>query len=408
MKVHNDIMLALDRKRDVLLVMLDLSAAFETIDHEILLHRLEYFFGFRGPVLAWFRSYLVDRKQYVSIPSHGDTASSNSKSVYTSSQSTPLCGVPQGTILGPILFTLYTAPLEEILLRHGLDPMIFADDSQSYITCEHYSEAQPGLERCIDEVKQWMRDNMLILNDSKTEVIHFKSKFKKDRNRIPSLRIGDSEVDPVSVVRNLGVYFDDAGKMSDNLKQICQTASYGLWRIGKIRNLLDRTLTERLVHAFITSRLDYCNALLHGLDKCALLPLQTIQNSAARMITLSKRNEHITPILYELHWLPIHQRTKFKILITAFKCLYEMAPSYLTELITPRTPPSSLRPRPLTLKTVRTNNLKHYGPTAFSVAAPLLWNALPPTLRSLTDFSTFKSQLKTHLFRQHYEYNDDF
>ncbi|PIK45308.1 hypothetical protein BSL78_17845 [Apostichopus japonicus] len=190
--------------------------------------------------------------------------------------------------------------------------------------------------------------------------------------------------------------------MDESINQICKSASFGLWKIGRIRRLLNRTLTERLVHAFTTSRLDYCNALLNGLSKTALHPLQTIQNAAARMITRSRRHEHITSILYDLHWLPIHQRITFRILITAFKCIHGMAPSYLSKLITPRVPKRALRSKPFTLVPRNTNNKKHYGPTAFSVAVPDLWNELPPGIRMITDFTSFKSHLKTHLFQEHY------
>merc|ERR1711860_480479 len=115
------------------------------------------------------------------------------------------------------------------------------------------------------------------------------------------------------------------------------------------------------------------------------------------MVTLSKRNEHITPILYSLHWLPVYQRTKFKILITAFKCIHGLAPSYLSELIPVHVPKRSLRPKPITLTAVTTNNKKYYGPTAFSVSAPCLWNALPAHLRSISEINVFKSKLKTRL-----------
>ena len=178
---------------------------------------------------------------------------------------------------------------------------------------------------------------------------------------------------------------------------------FGLWKIGRIRKHLDRTLTERLIHSFITSRLDYCNSLLYGLDKKVLRPLVLIHNSAARMITLTKQREHITPVMEELHWLPIHQRSKFKILIITFKCLHGNAPSYLTELLHYDVPPRTLRPNAISLKPVRTTKTHYYGPTAFSVAAPTLWNDLPKSLRTITDFTVFKSRLKTHLFRQHYE-----
>ena len=119
LKVHNDIMNALDCKKDVVLVMLDLSAAFDTLDHSILLHRLEHRFGITGMVLNWFRSYLSDRMQTVSLSSF--SLSTSAKLLF---------GVPQGSVMGPILFNLYTAPLEDIFVRHDIDFMLYADDTQ--------------------------------------------------------------------------------------------------------------------------------------------------------------------------------------------------------------------------------------------------------------------------------------
>ena len=122
--------------------------------------------------------------------------------------------------------------------------MLFADDTQLYITCRHYSEVQSQIEDCVSEIRSWMRSNLLVLNDSKTEVIHFVSKFKKS-DRIPSVEIGDSSITPAKSVRNLGVKFDEAGLMTDQIKKVSKSASYGLWKIGKIRKFLDRPLTEK-------------------------------------------------------------------------------------------------------------------------------------------------------------------
>ena len=237
---------------------------------------------------------------------------------------------------------------------------MFSDDTQLYISCHHYSDVQLNIEKCIDDIRSWMRDNLLILNDSKTEVLHFKSKFK-DSDSLPSLRVGESNVKTVPSARNLGVFLDEYGLMTEHITQISKAASFGLWKIGRIRKLLDRTLTERLIHSFITSRLDYCNSLLYGLDKKVLRPLVLIHNSAARLITLTRQREHITPVMQELHWLPIYQRSKFKILIITFKCLHGNAPSYLTELLHYDVPPRTLRPHAISLKPVSTNNKRYYG-----------------------------------------------
>jgi len=153
-----------------------------------------------------------------------------------------------------------------------------------------------------------------------------------------NLSVGDSVVEPCNVVQNLGFYLDDTVSLSSHVTNICKSVSFALFRIGRIRKVLDRTSTERLIHAFVTSRIDYCNSMLHNLPDTLLKRLQLLQNSAARLITLSKKHEHITPILSELHWLPVYQRCKFKILIFTYKILHDQAPLYLSELITRSVP----------------------------------------------------------------------
>ena len=162
LRVHNDLMVALDSGNQALLVLLDFSAAFDTIDHKILISRLENRFGVAGIPLSWFQSYLQSRTQYVKV---------NGKA----SASTPLQqGVPQGSVLGPLLFSLYAAPLEDILTAHGVDGMIFADDTQLYITLKesNTSTTVHQLECCVHDIRYWCISNKLFLNDSKTEFLH--------------------------------------------------------------------------------------------------------------------------------------------------------------------------------------------------------------------------------------------
>ena len=390
LKVQNDLLCAIDNHDSVILSLLDLSAAFDTIDHDILLKRLETRFGIKGLALDWLTSYLKGRTQCVTING------------VNSKPSELLYGVPQGSVLGPILFILYCSPLDDILTRHGINYMMYADDTQVYITCKKNGHSKAVIEACIDEIRDWMFTNKLVLNDSKTEVIHLHSKFDRHHDQIPSLRIGTDEIVPSHCVRNLGFYFDSCILGRDQVVNVCKSASFALHRIGRIRHVLNRTTTEKLIHAFITSRLDYCNSLYLHLPDYLIDRLQRIQNSAARLVTLTRKHEHITPILQNLHWLPVSQRIDFKVLILTHRCLHNQAPSYISDLLSTRTTGINTRRQASAPLHEPRYGMEHYGRRAFSVAAPRLWNSLPPTLRSIHSLTTFKSQLKTYLFRNAY------
>jgi hypothetical protein len=395
LKINNDVMLALDKRLDVILVLLDLSAAFDTIDHGILLQRLNTRFGIGGNVLNWIRSYLCGRLQQVCIA--GSMVS----------KAKPLeFGVPQGSILGPVLFSLYVTPLEDIISRHGCESMIYADDTQIYIACNSEA-AVTTLENCVRDLRAWMSSNFLALNDAKTEVIHFTSKFKNSSNATSlKVNIGDCGIVPAEAVRNLGVMFNSDACMSTQVSHICKTASHSLYRLSKIRKYVNQQTAEKLVHAFISSRIDYCNSLLVGLPDYQIRRIQSIQNSAARLICgVSVRQQlHVTPLLKNLHWLPVTLRIVFKILCITFKCIHcAYAPQYLKELIIPRKVQRQLRSNDsLTLVVPNGKTLKTYGDRAFSIQAPKLWNNLPGDLRSVESYDGFKNCLKTHLLSNYY------
>ena len=150
-----------------------------------------------------------------------------------------------------------------------------------------------------------------------------------------------------------------------------------------------------LVHAFVSSRLEFCNSLLFGLPKQTLKKLQHVQNVAARTVTLTRKCEHITPVLYKLHWLPIEERIVFKILLMTFKCMMGLAPSYLSDLVEKYVPRRNLRSMNGYRLVEVKHNLRSYGFRSFSVAAPQPWNALPSDIRACDNISEFKRKLKT-------------
>lgn len=389
LRVHNDVLRAIDSKKEVILIMLDLSAAFDTIDYDILIRRLHTQFGFKDIVLQWFTSYVRGRYQRVAI---GDVESARQ----------PLStGVPQGSVLGPLLFILYLAPLEDVIKHHGLDCMMYADDSQLYITVnpDQRQLAIANLEQCIADIQSFFVSNKLCCNSSKTDIVHFHSRFS-NLTSVTGITIGHHTVSTSNEARNLGVILDKHLTMSSHINNVCRSGSLALRNIGRIRKYLDSSSTERLVHAFIMSKLDYCNSLLYGLPDKDLNKLQRLQNSAARLVTRTKIRDHITPVLKSLHWLPVKHRITFKILLTVYKIVSNGAPAYLSDLLELYVPKRSLRSASQGLLTVPQSSTVTYGDRAFSVSAPKLWNCLPTAIRNAGSVISFKSQVKTYLFKE--------
>ena len=191
--------------------------------------------------------------------------------------------------------------------------------------------------------------------------------------------------------------------MKTHILNIVRTANMELRRISSIRHLLTTEATATLISAFVLSRLDYCNSLLYGCPQHLLNRLQKVQNNGARLILRVPMTDHISPHLASLHWLPISSRIQYKILSICYNCLNATAPDYLTDLLTVYNPAHQLHPSSdtsiLSFPAVRT---KSFGQRSFSHSAPSVWNTLPLELRSCNSVPSFKSNLKTHLFKMSY------
>ena len=213
--VLDGILTSLDHREDVVLVMLDLSAAFDTLDHEILISRLRSYFGVSDTVLHWFSSYLSGRTQSVII---GNT-SSNPRPVDF--------GVPQGSILGPLLFNLYVAPLQDIVAANNLDSMFYADDSQIYIAIKpnDQSSALATLRNCVNVVINWNTQNMLLCNPGKTEVIQFTSRFVQNPV-LSQFSFGNTIIELSDKVRDLGVILDKELNLRQRVNDTCKESYF--------------------------------------------------------------------------------------------------------------------------------------------------------------------------------------
>ena len=260
--------------------------------------------------------------------------------------------------------------------------------------------AKIKMENCIREIRNWMLVNKLKLNDDKTEFLILYSRYAKADVSIKLLTVGREIVNSTKAAKNVGVLFDSTMSMEDHINAVCKTAHFHLYNLSRIRRYLTYDACATVVHALVTSRLDYCNSLLYGLSGKLLGRLQKVQNCAARLVALSRRRDHITPILKQLHWLPVNSRIKFKILLLTYKALHDQAPSYLTQLLHPYQPSRSLRSSHMDLLVVPESHYKCYGARSFACVAPVLWNDLPPSIRKAPSVTVFKRMLKTHLFLQ--------
>ena len=388
LRIQNDLLLAINQQKLSALVLLDLSAAFDTIDHGILLARLSSTFGFTGPALNLLTSYLSDRFQLVSINSH-------------SSSSSPMTtGVPQGSVLGPLLFSLYTTPLGNIVSSTPISYHFYADDTQLYLSF-NVSDSDHSLtllSSTLDSVHNWLTANRLSVNPSKTEYLIIGTPQQRAKLTSFSLSFRGTNLTPTDSTRNLGVIFDKDLSLKPHFSTIIKTSYHNIRQLRQIRSSLDTSSAIILANSLVSSKLDYCNSLFYGLPASSLDRLQKVQNSLARVVVpCVKRHHHIMPTLKMLHWLPVQQRIHFKIASLTYKILQHQQPAYLFEVITPYNPTRNLRSvdkHLLKVPNIRSAN----GRRSFSFAAPTVWNSLPLSLRSCPTLPLFLSSLKTHLF----------
>ena len=212
-----------------------------------------------------------------------------------------------------------------------------------------------------------------------------------------SLRIGNIDVKAVSNVRNLGVQFDSEMSMAAHINATCRAVYFQIRNISSIRKSLSDKVTASIIHSYVMSRLDYGNGLLFNVTSIQLAKLQRAQNAAARVLSKTSKFSHISPILKQLHWLPVRERVKFKILLLTWKAVNGCAPQYLVNLISEYVPRRNLRSSGsgmLASQIIRSS----VGEKAFAVCAPTLWNALPSRVRNVKTLDAFKTGLKTFLF----------
>ena len=266
LRVHNGINFNIDNGKVTALTLFDLSTAFDTIDHDILITRLSTWYGISGTALSWFTLYLTGRRQAIKIYNCFSDLLSIS------------CGVPQGSVLGPLLFTLYTTPLSSVIQSHNLGHHLYADDTQIYVslttpdTCRSLNQ----LRDCLQDVSIWMKN----------------SKLKLTSDRITHhwyLNAAGKSITPAASVLNLGVTFDENTNFKQHISKTCRCCFYHIRDLCRIRRFISLSVAKTIATALVSSILDYCNSILYNTANKDIAKLQRVQNCLTRVFTRSPR-----------------------------------------------------------------------------------------------------------------------
>ena len=401
-RMSDDIIKEIQADNIVIVVLLDLSAAFDTIDHTVLLEKLINDYNITDDAHKWFKSYLDGRSFSVKV----NKVSSTFLSL--------LFGVPQGSLLGPILFILYIKHLQIIAAKYGLSIKLYADDSQLYISfhpnrpCE-FHDITERINRCLAEIKAWMVENFMKLNETKTELLVMGKPLVLEKcNLEVKLQFGDTTITPTECKgdswKSLGVKLDKCLSMERQLNSVKQKCSWTMNNIRRIGYYLDEEVKIMMIKQLVISKLDYCNSLYMNLPQKRLKKLKSILNGGVRFIyNIKDRKEDLIPFYKKAHILPIDERIFFKVCLLSYKIVYDIAPDYLKQLIEMDSFTSSwnTRSKPaednLRMKLPKMCKTKA-SERRFSVYAPVAWNSLPLKIRSINNIDSFKKMLKTHLF----------
>ena len=381
--VTNNLLEACDNNLPSVVLLLDLSAAFDTVDHEKLLKILEAEIGVTGVALRWFREFLTNRTQRVKI---GDSYSDIALLLF---------GVIQGSILGPRLFNIYIRSVYKRVEPTKFAIVGFADDHQlikQFIIQMKVTALGEDIRNCLNVIGEWMSEYFLCLNQSKTKILIVAPPSIKEKIIIGGVLLGESCIRFVESAKNLGVVIDSMLNFEEQVDKVVKSCFLTIRRLAKVKIYLSQQQLQTLVSSKVFSKLDYCNSLYYGLPSYLIKKLQHVQNCCARLVWKKyiPVNTSLDSIYQELHWLRIRFRIIYKVLILTHNCLYDKAPEDVSAML-------SYAQSQRTLKLHETRAKSSYGDRAFSHIAPKLWNLLPIEISQDTDLLEFKKKLKTFL-----------
>lgn len=371
----------MDHRKMSVIVLLDMSKAFDSIRHDLMLRKLRNV-GLSEIACTWFESYLTQRQQVVKIQ---DTLSSP----------LPLTvGVPQGSILGPVLFTLYVNDLFRVP-KH-CKPLGYVDDTKIFLgfPSNKLQDVISAVNEDLEEILSWCCRNSLLINPDKTKLLYVgvPQLMRTLPATLPSATILGTEIKPVTVVKDLGVHIDCHLNFNEHITKTVSDCMFKLTRVNRIKHLLDRSTLIYLINAFVFCKLFYCSTVWSNTSNKNIKKLQLVQNYACRIVTGLKKYDHITEALKSLKWLNVKKKLLFNDLVMVYKCINNLTPNYLCERFKQR---SEIHQRDTRQKSELTLPKCRIaaGQRAFAFRGAKSYNFLPKFIRDTDSLSGFKKKI---------------
>ena len=380
---------SLDNKKFGCGIFLDLQKAFDTVNHQILLNKLEHY-GIRGTALAWFNSYLSNRSQYVSV----NGCNSNHLNVTS--------GVPQGSVLGPLLFLIYINDLPNSSSK--LSFYLFADDTNIYFESDSLSTLQKVVNKELRHIKKWLDANKLALNVDKTNFVIFHSP-QNSLNDIVNIKIGNQHVKQAKYVKFLGLLLDEHLSWKYHLSELSKKLSRTCGIFFKVRHLLPTSVLISLYNSLFSSFLQY-GIIVWGLTyDTHTKPIYLLQKKAIRAIAFKSFTSPSTPIFSDLKILKLYDLFDFKLLTFVYESVNKISPSFFHNFFETLTTVHHYNTRQALKGDIfmtRENTLQ-YGLRCVRYAGAKSWNSIPDVIRQSPSVSNFRRKLKFHIFSTKYQ-----
>jgi hypothetical protein len=395
MKLVTNITNSLEEKETTLSIFLDLSKAFDTINHDILLRKLA-FYGIRGMALDWFKSYLTNRTQFVSYGG----CSSTSKLIE--------CGIPQGSVLGPLLFIIYTNDLPNCL--NYAKTILFADDTTVYMSSKDEIKLFHNMNTDLTHLTDWFYANKLSLNASKTNYLKFTNILYKNNaahyNNHLNIKLANQVIIEAKSTKFLGIQIDNKLKWDTHINYTKQKLTRSLYALNRLKHTLQRKSLKLLYYSFIYPYLNYGILLWGAAFNKYLTPLIRLQKKAVRIVSGANYNDSTKPIFINLEILKLEDIYKLEISKYVYRCILKLLPLSMQNIFTLASDTHNRITRQTTTLKLRVTKPRIITTKQCSTyMGPFIWNSLPNNLylnkNVLISYTGFSSRFKRHTLKSY-------